>query len=69
MSVESEPTLDPPTCSRCDREMELRAEGTETTVPLVGSEVEYRQFGCPDCGQGARFERSGEDEDWTRTGV
>lgn len=67
MSLESEPTTNPPTCSRCGIEMECRAAGTMTSVPLIGSEVEYQQFGCPECGQGARFERRDPDEEWSRT--
>ncbi|MBZ6495082.1 hypothetical protein [Natrinema longum] len=67
MSPESEPDTDPPTCSRCEIEMERRAEGTARTVPVIGDEVEYRQFGCPECGQGARFERRDPDETWSRT--
>lgn len=66
MSAESDPITDPPTCSICDIEMELRAEGTAKTVPIVGDEIEYQQFNCPECGQGTRFERGGPDEDWTR---
>ncbi|SEQ84625.1 hypothetical protein [Natrinema salaciae] len=49
--------------------MERRGTGIETTVPIIGSEVEFRQFGCPECGQGARFERRDPDEDWSRPGV
>lgn len=62
MSVENERTMEPPACSRCDREMELLSEGVQQTVPVIGSEVEYRQFGCPECGQGARFERDSGNE-------
>ncbi len=69
MSLENEPTIDPPTCSRCGIEMERRAEGTTKTVPVIGSEVEFRQFGCPECGQGARFERRDPDDEWSRAGV
>lgn len=69
MSVETLPSRKVPTCSRCDVEMELRSKGVEKTVPVIGSEVEYQQFRCPECGQGARFERSDPDEEWSRTGV
>ncbi|WP_222915208.1 hypothetical protein [Natrinema sp. SYSU A 869] len=69
MSIENEPFREIPTCSRCDIEMEHRGSGVEKTVPLIGSEVEYQQFGCPECGQGARFERREQDEDWSRAGV
>ncbi|WP_245853044.1 hypothetical protein [Natrinema ejinorense] len=47
--------------------MEHRAEGATRTVPVIGDEVEYQQFGCPECGQGARFERRDRDETWSRT--
>ncbi|MFD1565235.1 hypothetical protein ACFR99_16990 [Haloarchaeobius amylolyticus] len=66
MSLETEPATDPPTCSHCGTEMELRAAGTTKTVPVVGSEIEYQQFGCPECGQGARFERNDPDDEWSR---
>ncbi|WP_265111708.1 hypothetical protein [Halosolutus halophilus] len=69
MSVENEPTLEPPTCSLCGVEMEFRAGGTEKTIPVIGSEVGYQRFGCPECGQGARYERGGPDEEWSRAGV
>lgn len=66
MAPESELLAEPPTCSGCGIEMELRDEGTMKTVPLIGREVEFRQFNCPECGQGTRFERSGPDAEWTR---
>ncbi|GAB3666686.1 hypothetical protein GCM10028856_08720 [Halopiger thermotolerans] len=66
MSIENDPVAEPPTCSTCDIEMELRNEGTAKTIPVVGSEVEFRQFNCPECGQGIRFERTGSDEEWSR---
>lgn len=66
MSVESDPITDPPTCSGCEIEMELRAEGTMKTLPIVGTEIEYQEFSCPECGQGTRFERTDPDEEWSR---
>lgn len=69
MSVENELSRERPTCSRCDVEMEFRSKGVEKTIPVIGSEVEYQQFGCPECGQGARFERRDPDEKWSRAGV
>ncbi|MDF9747637.1 hypothetical protein [Natrinema salsiterrestre] len=69
MSLENEPTPETPTCSRCGIEMERRGAGTEKPIPLIGSELEFQQFGCPECGQGARFERSVDEEEWSRAGV
>ncbi|ELZ21651.1 hypothetical protein C477_04894 [Haloterrigena salina JCM 13891] len=66
MSVETDPITDPPTCSVCDVEMRLSGEGTSKTVPLIGSQVEFRQFNCPECGRGVRYERSDPDEAWSR---
>ncbi|RKD93691.1 hypothetical protein ATJ93_3322 [Halopiger aswanensis] len=66
MPTETDPTADPPTCSTCGIEMELRNQGTMKTIPVIGQEVEFRQFNCPKCGQGARFERTGSDEEWFR---
>lgn len=68
MSLENDPSLKTPTCSRCGIEMERRGTGVEKTIPLIGSEIEYQQFGCPECGQGARFERREQDEEWSRAG-
>ncbi|AEH36097.1 hypothetical protein [Halopiger xanaduensis] len=65
--TENDLAADPPTCSTCEIEMELRNEGTMKTIPVIGREVEFRQFNCPRCGQGARFERSAPDEEWTRS--
>lgn len=61
--------LDPPECARCETEMEFRYGGSTKSVPVVGDEVEYRQFACPGCGQAARYERSDPTEEWSRTGV
>ncbi|WP_226004970.1 hypothetical protein [Natrinema salinisoli] len=69
MFLENESIPETPTCSRCGIEMERRGAGTETTIPLIGSELEFQQFGCPECGQGARFERSVDEEEWSRAGV
>ncbi|WP_246998513.1 hypothetical protein [Halosolutus gelatinilyticus] len=69
MSVENEPHPETPTCSVCEDEMELRAEGVEKAIPIIGTEVEFRQYRCPECGQGARFERSGSDEEWSRAAM
>lgn len=69
MSVENESTLETPTWSRCGIEMELRSRGVEKTIPVIGSEVEYQQFGCPECGQGTRFERREEDAEWSRASL
>ncbi|SEW25736.1 hypothetical protein [Natrinema salifodinae] len=66
MSAENDPITDPPACSGCGTEMELAAEGTMKTVPVIGDEVEFQQFSCPRCGQGTRFERSGPDDEWSR---
>ena len=66
MSLENDPVTSPPTCSTCEIEMEFRGEGTTKTVPIVGQEVEFQQFSCPECGQGARYERGGPDEEWSR---
>jgi RNase P subunit RPR2 len=49
--------------------MEFAASGTEKSVPLVGSEIEYVRFSCSQCGQGARFERSDPDAEWQRAGL
>ena len=69
MSLESESIPEPPTCSGCGIEMEFRGQGSTRTVPIVGHEIEFRQFSCPECGQGARYERSGPDEQWSRPTV
>lgn len=61
--------LDSVECSQCGTEMELRGDGTEKTLPLIGSEVEYRQYTCPGCGQSTRFERESPDDEWKPAGV
>ena len=66
MSVETDPVREPPACSVCETEMELSGEGTMKTIPVIGSEVEFQLFNCPDCGQGVRFERSDPDDEWSR---
>ncbi len=69
MATVSEPDIEPPECSICDQKMEFVSGGTQRSVPLFGSEIEYRRFACRGCGQGARFERSDPDEEWQRAGV
>lgn len=49
--------------------MELVDRGTEKSVPLIGSEVEFKRYRCPDCGQAVRFERSDPDGEWSQTGL
>ncbi len=66
MPAQSEPRVEPPECTMCGVAMEHRAGGTERSVPLIGEPVEYEQFACPECGQGARFERSADDDEWKR---
>lgn len=68
MATTSEPKIEPPECSLCGIEMEFKRGGTETSVPIIGSEVEFQQFACPECGQGARYERYSADEPWERAG-
>ena len=69
VATETAQRLDPPECSLCGEQMELRARGTDSGVPVVGSEIEYQRFACPSCGQGIRFERSDPDGKWQRAGV
>ena len=69
MATETDPITEPPTCSGCRIEMEFRGEGTTKTVPIIGQEVEFQQYSCPECGQGVRFERSESDEEWSRPTV
>lgn len=69
MSLETEPALDAPACTRCEIDMEFVTGGTEKSAPIVGSEIEYQQFSCPECGQAARFERADPEEEWSRTGL
>lgn len=66
MAIENDLVTDPPTCSTCEIEMEFRGEGSTKTIPIVGQEVEFQQFSCPECGQGARFERRSSQEEWSR---
>ncbi len=66
MAAENERTTEPPTCSGCGIEMEFRGAGTTRTVPIVGQEIEFRQYSCPECGQGARLERREHEEAWSR---
>ncbi|WP_229380241.1 hypothetical protein [Haloterrigena salifodinae] len=46
--------------------MKFRGAGSTTTIPIVGQEIEFRQYSCPECGQGTRFEQRGSDEEWSR---
>ncbi|QRV17089.1 hypothetical protein JMJ58_09570 [Haloterrigena salifodinae] len=66
MSVENEPVTEQPIYSRCRTEMKFRGAGSTTTIPIVGQEIEFRQYSCPECGQGTRFEQRGSDEEWSR---
>jgi hypothetical protein len=59
----------PPTCEYCDREMDEIESGRQRSIPLVGSEMAYVRFACPDCGQGARFERPADGGEWSRAGT
>lgn len=69
MSSESVQKVEPPECSTCGIEMEFQFSGTESGAPLIGTETEYQQFSCPECGQGARFERTDPEEEWERAGL
>lgn len=62
-------SLDNVDCSICGQEMELSAEGTQKSLPLFGTEIEYRQYRCEDCGQGIRFEREGSDSEWVQAAI
>ncbi len=55
-------------CSVCEEDMELHNEGTHEPL-LFGDRIEYRQYRCPDCGQGVRFERDGPEDEWTQAAI
>lgn len=69
MASSSVTEIEPPECSMCGTEMEFRGSGTESGAPLIGEEIEYQRFACPDCGQGARFERKASEAEWRRAGL
>lgn len=54
------------TCT-CGTEMELRQSGTQKAMPLIGSEIDYRIYACPDCGAAIRYEKQGGE--WERVGT
>lgn len=63
MAAQTPSDLEPVACD-CGAEMELAQSGTAKSMPLVGDEVTYRLYSCPDCGAGKRYERG--DDGWTR---
>jgi C4-type Zn-finger protein len=54
------------TCEECGGEMEVEKEWTRRTIPLVGSEVEVREYLCRNCGMGQRLQRKEGEEEWER---
>lgn len=56
-------SIEPVECV-CGAEMELRTEGVHRLVPLVGSEVEYRGYACPDCRRVRHYERAPGEDEW-----
>jgi len=53
-------------CDKCGADIELSDSWTRKSIPLVGSEIEAREFLCPDCGAGLRMERAEGDDEWER---
>lgn len=53
-------------CENCGADMELEKSWTRQTIPLIGSEVEVRQYLCPDCGMGTRLQRKEGADEWER---
>ena len=65
MSIQQQTTE----CTLCGIEMDLVDEGSERSVPIIGSDVEYRRYRCAECGQAVRYERTNPDDDWQQTGL
>lgn len=54
-----------PVCE-CGEVMELSDSWTRSSIPLIGSDVDVREYTCPNCGMGTRLERKEGDEEWQR---
>lgn len=58
-------TSEPVTCE-CGAEMELEKSWTRKSIPLIGSEMEFRDYACPECGEGTRLKRKESSGNWRR---
>ena len=56
---------DAPVCE-CGTQMELSDTWTRSSIPLIGSNVDVREYTCPHCGMGTRLERTEGEDEWER---
>lgn len=55
-------------CDECGAEMELDESWSSTTppIPIIGKEVEYAEFACPECRSKSVFKRTESGDGWQR---
>lgn len=56
----SQPSME---CDQCGAQMDQQDSWSSKSPPLIGTTVEYTEYTCPECGNGALFKRKS-DEDW-----
>lgn len=63
------PGMQPEECEHCGGELKQEQSWTRKSIPLIGSTMEYAEYTCTECGQGARFKRKEGSREWQKASV